>query len=273
MTNKDFYSTLGISKSANADEIKKAYRKLALQYHPDQNKSKEALEKFKEISHAYEVLSDREKRHAYDQLGDRAFEPDGTPHNQQHPTENDAPFTYSYQTQNGGGFQDPQDIFDQFFGGNSPFSTHQPRQTYTLTLDFAEAVTGEQKRFVLNGKQQTIKIPPGVDTGTKIRYGEFDIIMEVIPDPHFKRDGADILTEEEISFKQAALGDTIQIRTLDGLLKLKISPGTQPGTIIRLSGRGIQRLKKKDKGNLYVKVRVTIPRTLTIKQKELLEKF
>ncbi|MDQ3099720.1 MAG: HSP40/DnaJ peptide-binding protein [bacterium] len=164
-------------------------------------------------------------------------------------------------------------MFDQFFGGNSPFSTHQPRQTYTLTLDFAEAVTGEQKRFVLNGKQQTIKIPPGVDTGTKIRYGEFDIIMEVIPDPHFKRDGADILTEEEISFKQAALGDTIQIRTLDGLLKLKISPGTQPGTIIRLSGRGIQRLKKKDKGNLYVKVRVTIPRTLTIKQKELLEKF
>lgn len=274
---KDFYAVLGIPKNSTTDDIKKAYRKLALQYHPDRNKSKEGVEKFKELSHAYEILSDSQKRQAYDQFGEQAFDQNGSQQPQQHQTTGQGgPFTYSYQAQGNGGFDgftDPNDIFEQFFGGASPFSTRQPRQTYTLTLDFKEAVNETQKRFMLEGKQQTIKIPSGVDTGTKIRYGNFDIIMEVIPDHVFKRDGADVFTEEEISFKQAALGVIIPIRTLDGTLKLKIPPGTQPGTRIKLSERGIQRLKRPGRGDQYVQIKVTIPKTLSPQQKELLEKF
>jgi molecular chaperone DnaJ len=279
MANKDFYAVLDVSKNATASEIKKAYRKLALQYHPDRNKSKDATEQFKEISHAYEILSDSQKRQAYDQFGEAAFDKNGAHKPQQQNANNGrgTPFTYSYQAQDANhqstGFTDPEDIFRQFFGGASPFSTREPRQTYTLTLDFDEAVKGTQKSFMLEGKQQTIKIPAGVEMGTKIRYGTFDIVMEVIPDPFFRREGADVLTEEEVSFKQAALGDVIQIKAIDGTLKLKIPPGTQPDTIIRLSGRGIQRLKKTDKGSQYVRIKVTIPRTLSSQQKELLEKF
>lgn len=276
MVKEDYYKTLGVSKNASSDEIKKGYRKLALQYHPDRNKSKDAIEKFKELSHAYEVLSDSQKRQAYDQFGEQAFDQNGAQQTQQHHASGqEAPFTYSYQTQGAdgsSGFTDPNDIFEQFFGGASPFSTRQPRQTYTLTLDFKEAVNGTQKKFVLNGKQQSIKIPPGVDTGTKIRYGDFDIVMEIIPDHLFKREGFDVLTEEEISFKQAILGDIIQVKTLDGMLKLKVPPGTQPETIIRLRERGIHRLKKSGRGDMYVKIKVSIPKTLTSEQKKLLEK-
>jgi molecular chaperone DnaJ len=281
---KDFYEILGLKKTATVDEIKKAYRKLALQYHPDRNKSPEAIEKFKEASNAYEVLSNPQKRQAYDQFGHAAFD-QGIPQSQQESHQSyqqdtrPDPFTYTYRT-NGGengfeNFSDPNDIFEQFFGGTSPFSTRQPRHTYTLTLDFNEAVKGTQKRITIEGKQQTIKIPSGVDTGTRIRYGDYDIIMEVLPDPLFKREGADILTEEEISFKQAILGDTIQIKSLNGTLKLRIPAGTQPETIMRLRQRGIARLKGKVKGtgDQYVRIKVTIPKILTPQQKELLDKF
>lgn len=275
MANADYYITLGVSKTASADEIKKAYRKLALQYHPDRNKSKEATEKFKELSHAYEILSDPQKREAYDQHGEAAFQPEGQqpPYNQQ-----GSPFTYSYQTQGGqqggfDGFTDPNDIFEQFFGGASPFSSRQPRHTYTLTLDFEEAVKGGEKTVVIDGKQQKIKIPAGVDAGTKIRYGNYDIVMELLPNPLFARKGADLFTEEEISFKQAALGSIVPVKTLEGTLKLKIPAGTQPETIIRLSDKGIPRLKGPGRGSLYVKIRVIIPKTLSKEQKELLERF
>jgi len=276
MAKKDYYSVLGLSKSASSEDIKKAYRKLALEYHPDRNKSKEAINKFQELSNAYEVLSDPQKKIAYDQHGDEAFDQNGTQRPHQQKGQNGTSYSYSYQPQSStgsGGFSDPNDIFEQFFGGNSPFSTRQPRPTYTLALDFKEAVSGAQKSFILEGKKQSIKIPAGVETGTKIRYGNFDIVMEVLPDSHFKREGADILSEEEISFKQAILGDTISVKTLTGSLKLKIPPGTQPDTIIRLSERGAQRLKKSGRGNLYVKIKVRMPKSLTIEQKELLDKF
>jgi len=275
---KNYYEVLGISKNATVDEIKSAYRKLALKYHPDRNKAKDATEKFKEASHAYEILSDPQKRQTYDQTGNEAFQENGQQQKQYNQEE--SPFNYSYQsgdgTQGFSGFTDPNDIFEQFFGGGSPFSNRQSeptRQTYTLTLDFDEAVHGIEKTVAIDGKQKKIKIPAGVDTGTKIRYGNYDIVMEVTPNPLFRRKDSDIFTEENITFKQAALGDIITIKTIDNPIKLKIPAGTQPETMIRLSGRGIPKLKGSGKGDMYVKIMVTIPRVLSKEQKELLEKF
>ena len=149
----DYYTLLGVSKSATADEIKKAYRKLALEYHPDRNKSKDAEEKFKEITKAYEVLSNEEKRSAYDQLGHAAFEQgagagQGGPFGGGGGGGQYGPFNYSYST-NGGGFDfggssDPFEIFEQFFGG-SPFGSRQRRAAYSATLTFMEAVKGVEK--------------------------------------------------------------------------------------------------------------------------------
>src|SRR4030067_1782405 len=151
--NKDFYKILGVSKNSSADEIKRAYRKLALQYHPDKNKSKDAAEKFKEVSKAYEVLSDSQKRQTSDQFGAAAFEqggpgqgPFGKGGFQQ------GPFTYTYTTGGDysdfdfGGFSDPFEIFAQFFGGQSPFGQRERRPTYQISIDFMEAVKGAQKR-------------------------------------------------------------------------------------------------------------------------------
>ncbi len=279
---KDFYEVLGVGKSATADEIKKAYRKLALKYHPDKNKAAEATGKFQEASHAYEVLSDTQKRQAYDQFGHAAFDknipppqPESRHTNKQYTEHNPFVYTHGGNGKEGGfgGYSDPNDVFEQFFHGASPFSTRQPRHVYTLTLDFKEAVHGVRQHVAINGKKQIIKIPAGVDTGTRIRYGEYDIVMEVLPDPSFNRDGADVKTEEEITFKQAILGDIIQVKTLDGTLKLRIPPGTQPETIMRLSKRGIVGLKGKEKGDQYVKIKVTIPKTISSGLKEVLEKF
>src|ERR1035437_3105485 len=150
--NKDYYQILGVSKSASADEIKKAYRKLALQFHPDKNKTKEADAKFKEVTKAYEVLSDSQKKQTYDQFGTAAFEqggpgaggPFGGGFGQQGGQY--GPFTYTYTADSGnadfGGFSDPFDIFEQFFGGASPFGRRQHREVYSLKIDFMEAVKG-----------------------------------------------------------------------------------------------------------------------------------
>src|ERR1035437_3668803 len=178
MDNNDYYQILGVTKSASADEIKKAYRKLALQFHPDKNKTKEADLKFKKVTKAYEVLSDSQKKQTYDQFGAAAFEqggpggqgaggPFGGGFGQQGGQY--GPFTYTYTADSGnadfGGFSDPFDIFEQFFGGASPFGRRQHREVYSLKIDFMEAVKGTQKKVDLGGKIQTIKIPAGVDDG------------------------------------------------------------------------------------------------------------
>lgn len=273
---KDYYDILGISKNATADEVKKAYRTLALKFHPDRNKAKDATEKFKEISHAYEILSDIQKRQIYDQTGNDTFQ--GKAPQQEQYAQKESPYQYSYQgtdnnVQESSGFTDPSDIFNQFFGGTSPFSSRQPRHTYTLTLDFDEAIKGIEKTIIIDGKQKRIKIPAGVDTGTKIRYKGYDIVMEVIPDPLFKRKESDVFTEESITFKQAILGDIITIKTINDSIKLKIHPSTQPETIIKLSGKGIQKLNKLERGDMYVKIVVTIPREISKEQKDILKKF
>src|SRR3989344_6272548 len=283
---KDFYKILGVSKNATADEVKKAYRKLALQYHPDRNKSKEAGEKFKEINQAYEVLADPQKREAYDQFGSAAFT-QGFPGGagpfgggfQGQTTERYGPFTYAYTTGGEGfdfdfgGFSDPFEIFEQFFGGGSPFSARQRRPVYSLEVDFLEAVHGTTKRITIDGKTQNIKIPRGVDDGSRIRFGNYDVILQVRQDPRFKREGLDIISELKLPFYKAALGDTVSVETIDGSVKIKVHSGTQPETLVRLKGRGVAHPRGGGRGDHYLKIRVQIPNKLTSYQRELLKKF
>lgn len=277
--NKDYYEVLGVAKNATSDEIKRAYRKLALQYHPDRNKTKEGEVRFKEVTKAYEVLSDSQKRQTYDQFGAAAFE-QGGPGGQGAYGGNGGqygPFTYSYSTNNEGfdfgGFSDPFDIFEQFFGGASPFGARQRRPTYSLAISFMEAVHGVTKTVTIDSKKQTIKIPGGVDTGSRIRFGDYDIVIDVLADKHFQREGADIVTEEELLFTKAALGTELKLETIDGPLTVRVPAGTQPGTVMRLKGRGISRLRGAGRGDHYVKIKVVIPTSLTGKQKELLKQF
>ncbi len=294
-TTKDYYQVLGLSKSVGGDEIKKAYRKLALEFHPDRNKSKEAEAKFKEVTKAYEVLSDTTKKQAYDQYGHSAFEQgaghggpfgggyggpfDGAQGSQQ--SGRQGPFTYTYTTSAGrpegfdfdfGGFSDPFEIFEQFFGG-SPFGSSQRRQTYSLTIDFKDAVHGGQKRVTISGKTQNIKIPAGVDTGSRMRFGDFDVIFEVKGDPKFTREGDDIISEQDLSFSEASLGLEAEVETIDGKLKIRIPAGTQPNTVIRLRGKGVKHLRDSAHGDHYVRIKVVVPKNLTSRQKELLREL
>lgn len=288
MADSDYYKILGVSKTASPEEIKKAYRKLALQYHPDKNKTKEAEEKFKEINHAYEVLSDTRKRQQYDQFGSAAFQggaaggpfgggfggfPFGDAQGKRQ-----GPFTYTYSTGGQGaqgfdfgGFTDPFDIFEQFFGSASPFGRRKP--TYSIFIDFMEAIRGVQKNVNINGVTRKIKIPAGVDDGSRIRFDDFDLIVDVRPHSRFVREGQDIISEKEISMVKASLGGIVDVETIDGSVKLKIPEGTQPGALVRLRGHGVSHIRGKGRGDHYVRIKVTIPTKLRGKQKELLEEF
>ncbi len=290
---EDYYKILGVSKTATPQEIKTAYRKLALQYHPDRSKGKESEDKFKEVTKAYEVLGDEQKRKTYDQFGASAFEQGGAgagaggPFGGGNPFGGGGqggqygPFTYSYSTNGGssdggfdfGGFSDPFDIFEQFFGGASPFGRQQRRQAYSISIDFMEAVKGVTKKVTIEGKQQSIKIPAGVDNGTRIRFEAYDIVVEVAPHKKFQRQGYDIVTEEEISFPQAALGTELPIETIDGSVTVRIPAGTQSATMMRLKGKGVVHTRGNGHGDHYVRIKVVVPKSLSKHQKDLLEEF
>lgn len=353
---EDYYQILGVSKNATSEEIKKAYRKLAIKYHPDKNPgNKEAEEKFKEISQAYEVLSDPQKRSRYDQFGHDAFTRMGR----------GGAGAFS-----GFEFHDPFDIFSQVFGSSSIFedffggnsrrgSSYGPRDgsdlRFDLEIDFEEAVYGVDKKVRIPrldncdrcdgtacepGTQKTtchrcggsgqvaltqgffsirqtcnscggtgeiiktpckkcggegrvrvekdlkIHIPPGVDTGSRLRVagegessagggrpGDLYVVIHVMPHDIFQRDGLDILCEVPIDFSTAALGGVVAIPTITGEAKLKIPEGTQNGTILRLRGKGIPSLRGGQRGDQHIKIFVEVPRNLNREQKELLKAY
>lgn len=283
---RDYYDVLGVAKGASDAQLKSAYRKLALQWHPDRNKSAEAETKFKEINEAYQVLSDQKKKQAYDQFGHTPFDQTGGaaggPFGGQQ-----GPFQYYYSANGGqnpfsgadfGGFADPFEIFEQFFGGSaSPFGRRAPQKPhYSLRIPFMQAIKGGDITVTIDGKKHTIKIPSGANTGTHLRFTDFDVTFEVEEDATFKRDGADIYIDHKIPFTLAILGGDTQIPTLDGQLTVKIRPGTQPGTMMRLSGKGatkLQAMSSSSKGDLYIRLIIELPAHPTRRQRELLEEF
>ena len=287
---KDFYKILGVSKNSTPDEIKKAYRKLAVEFHPDKNKSKEAEEKFKGINEAYEVLSNPQKRQNYDRFGSSGPQggaggnpfgggPFGNAQGGQ------GPFRYYYSSTAGGpfgnaqgkqgfdanDFSDPFDIFEQFFGGGSPFGRRKP--AYSITISFMEAVKGVTKKVDLNGKKRDIKIPAGINSDQRIRFDDFDIVVNVQNHDFFERRGNDVISEETIPFTMAILGGIKEIKSLDGSLKLKIPEGTQPDAVIRIKDKGIKEVNGKGRGSHFIKIKVEIPKKINSKQKSLLEEF
>lgn len=280
---KDFYETLGVNKSATKDEIKSAYRKQAMQWHPDRNKSPEAEEKFKEINEAYEVLSNDQKKSAYDQFGHAAFDPNSGSFGGHTYSQQNGPFNFTWQSSNGGqgadfdfgGFSNPFDIFEQFFGGGINFSGQQRRQipTYKIQISFMEAALGCRKEVDIDGKRKEIKIPAGVDDGQRIKFTDFYLYVDVLADKLFKRDGNDVYLNQNISISQAILGDVIEVPTLDGNLKIRVKSGTQPNTLIRLRGQGIKDVTGYGRGDFYVRLNILIPSRLTSKQKDLIKEL
>src|SRR5262245_12100590 len=206
-TKRDYYQVLGVDRKADADEIKRAYRKLALKWHPDRNKAPEAAEKFREVTQAYEVLSDADKRAAYDRFGHSAFEPGARPGR---PSPGGEAYTYrNYRPGRGaeefefGGFSDPFTIFEQFFGGGSPFGRRETRPTYVITIDFMDALKGTEAELSLNGQRKRVRIPAGVEEGSRLRVGDTELLVKIRPDARFTRQGADLYVTLNIPFTQA----------------------------------------------------------------------
>ncbi|KKQ09137.1 MAG: hypothetical protein US20_C0009G0038 [Candidatus Pacebacteria bacterium GW2011_GWF1_36_5] len=280
---RDYYEVLGVKKTASAAEIKSAYRKLALKFHPDRNKETGAEDKFKEINEAYQVLSDSKKKQTYDQFGHAAFDPSSGMGGGQGPFGGfggqGGGFNWSSYSSSGGqggadfDFGDPFEIFEQFFGGGFSGRARQRRPHYSLKIDFMEAVKGVEKAVEIDGKKQTIKVPAGANNGTRIRFTDFDISIDVGTNPRFKRDGYDIFVDEKISFSTAALGGEIKVKTLTGELKLKVRPGTLSHSLIRLRGEGVQHLQSRGKGDLYVRLIINVPEKLSREQKKALEEL
>ena len=287
----DYYDILGVTKSASADELKKAYRKQALEWHPDRHKDdKEAAEKrFKEINEAYQVLSDTNKRAAYDQYGHQAFAPGGggggNPFAGGNPFGGNGgqygPFTYTYSAGNGqnpfanADFGDPFDLFAQFFGGASPFGGTGRRSAprYSMTIDFMDAINGVTKEVQIEGKKKKIKIPAGIYEGASINFNDFILSVNIKPHEIFERDGEDIYVRVSIPFSLAVLGGEIKVPTVHDEVKIRIRPGTQSGTMMRLRGKGAPKLRGSGNGDEYVRLMIAIPEKLTREQKSAIEEL
>lgn len=305
MAKKDFYQILGVAKDAKADEIKKAYRKLAMQHHPDKNQgNKKAEEKFKELSEAYETLSDEKKRQAYDQFG--------------HAGANGNPFGgggFNPGT-NAGGFQAGsdqfQDIFGDVFGDIFSGASRGPRQgrgrsssgfnqrtvrgsdlRYSLSLSFEEAAAGTEKTISFvrqkGSREETAKlsvtVPSGVKDGQRLKLaqegdhpgngeaGDLYVIISLQDHLLFKREEFDVLLDLPVSYTDAILGTTSEIPTLFGKAEIKIPPGTHSGQTFRLKGKGFPKLGSVGSGDMLVQVIVDTPAHINSRQKEILEEL
>jgi molecular chaperone DnaJ len=276
MAEKDYYELLGVKKTATDDEIKKAYRNLAKKYHPDKNKgNKEAEAKFKEISEAYAVLSDKDKRDQYDRLGREAFGPGGA-----NPF---AGFDFSQFMGGGGGgggrgrartrTVDFTDIFGDLFGGGGGapggggfggFADAGPQTMQAeLTIDFRDAILGTTMALTINGEPIRVKIPEGIGNGQKIRVPRrhaptIEITVTVRPHPLFERRGDDIYIDLPVTVGEAIRGAEVDVPTIHGNVRMRVPAGTQAGRTMRLSGKGV---KKKDGtvGDQYNRIMIVVP--------------
>ena len=277
---KDYYKVLGVSTNATDGELKRAYRNLARKHHPDVDKSPQAESHFKEINQAYQVLSDSQKRSTYDRFGEAAFTSDqaGFSGWQAGPGgydfrnwgTNSGDFSFDFGL---GGFADPLDIFEIFFGSSSPFGKEARLPRYTINLDFTEAVRGCQKEVEVAGQKYKLRIPAGVDDGSEIKFTNFYLVCQVKPNPIFKRSGYNIFVDCEINFAQAALGDIVEVPTIDGSVKVKIPSGTQFGTQIRLRNLGAPRIHSNAKGDEYITIKVKVPTKLSREERGILEEL
>ncbi len=295
MEYKDYYKTLGVSRNASADEIRSAYRKLAMQYHPDRNPgNKAAEERFKEINEAYQVLSDPQKKARYDQLGESysRWQRTGAP----------GGFDWSqwYTGTSPGGAQTMDDLFGSM-GGADVFSEffrsifggaggmggmpgqaagrRAPVYEQPVEISLDEAYHGTTRQLQTDSKRLSVRIPPGVKTGSKVRVpggapdgGDIYLKVQVAPDARFERDGSDLTTTVTVDVFTALLGGEVEVPTMTGPVTLKIPAGTQPGQRIRLAGRGMPSVKDpQHKGDLFVQIKVRIPKDLSARQRDLLE--
>ena len=293
MDYKDYYKILGVERNASEEEIRKAYRKLAMQYHPDRNPNdQQAEERFKEINEAYQVLKDPTKRAHYDRLGS----------DYSNWQRRGAPGDFNWDQYGGfpggvrveygdlddlfgggaGGFSDFfRTIFGQGAGTGTRTRTRQQPQGYQQELEITleEAYQGTTRVFESDGKQKQVRIPAGVRTGSRVRVAgagpnglDLYLIVDVREDPRFERRGNDLHTTATVNVFTAILGGEADVETLSGKVKLNVPAGTQPEQVFRLAGRGMPSLKNKDeKGDLYVRLKVQIPKYLSPKQLELLE--
>jgi len=353
---RDYYEILGVGRDASPEEIKKAYRKLALKYHPDKNDSEEAEEKFKEISEAYAVLSDEEKRRLYDTYGHQGVDSRYS----QEDIFSGVNFEDIFSDMGFGGFGGIGDIFDAFFGGGSrrqgprrgadlrmdmeitleeafsgakkevSFQKHSPCPTcrgsgaeedgrkscsqckgqgtvgYTRSTPMGvmrelrvcpqcrgegEVITNPCKECggrgnVREKRDLTVDIPRGVKTGSRLRVtgegeagdrgappGDLYIVVHVKPHDVFRREGSDLFVDIPITFSQAALGDEVEVPTLNGKAKLKVPRSTQSHTVFKLKDKGMPHLNSPGRGNLYVRAKVKTPEKLSSEMKELLKKL
>jgi curved DNA-binding protein len=287
MEYKDYYKILGVDRKAGEDQIRAAYRKLAMKHHPDKNPGdKKAEEKFKEINEAYQVLSDPEKRARYDQLGS-AYSNFRTRGGRPGDFQWDDWFAgggragYSSDESFGGGSF--SDFFRMIFGEamRSSGREYPPQGGFQqpLGISFKEAYEGTARQLNSNGRKLQVRIPAGVKTGSQVRVAgagpegtDLYLVVEVGEDGRFERDGQNLTTTAAVDVFTLILGGEAQVETPAGRVKLSIPAGTQPEQVFRLAGRGMPHIKQSSaKGDLYVKLKVQIPKYLSSKQRELLE--
>ena len=301
MAKRDYYEVLGVSKNASDDEIKKAYRKLAVKYHPDKNPgNKEAEEKFKEVSEAHEVLSDKQKRARYDQFGHAGVNggagsnpfAGGNPFGQGGAFNfNGQEFHFDFGGGQGGAFSGAglDDILGSLFGfgGGRRRPVRGADYRTQITIDFKDAIFGTTKTISSEGKNIKIKVPAGIDDGMSIRLkgrggpapaeggekGDLYVVVRVRPHKTLTREGTLILSEQKINMVDAALGCEIEVETVDGPITMKVPAGTQSGTPFKLSGHGVPFRADGDRGPHIVTIIVETPKNLSRKQRELLEEF
>jgi curved DNA-binding protein len=271
---KSLYETLGVSEGATETEIKKAYRKLARQYHPDVNKSPEAEEKFKEINAAYEVLSDKQKKAQYDQYGDNMFGGQNF-HDfaRNQGTGMDLDEILRSMFGSGGGFGGTRGGFGGFSGGFGGGGFQQEPNLdieSSVTIPFSTSIVGGTHSVSVNGERFDIKIPAGVKSGEKMRVkgkghaqggraGDLFLKINVAPSPEYTREGDDIIKTFDVPLYAALFGEKIDISTLEKEIKLKVPKNTKNGQRFRVKEMGAMNRKTKVRGDLYLKANIVLP--------------